>query len=502
MNLLLHRPLHNDAAHIRARIFNVLPAASYQMEKLCGLLDIAFSDQTETACVECTATPRLLLNRQFIEEHCANDGDLFLLILHELHHIILGHTRLFPRVTKIDNIVFDAVINSMLARSVGRTVGTGLFTKFYSYDDFPHRLLRPPPGWPGPFEDALANLPPAEARIIRLLYGPDDQSLTYLDIYELLRKELRPSPDGSAPVPIGEIQNNDDAHAPQSEAAFPSSNPTEPGSQNNAPVKDVPLLGNHSDSHTDSPLLTQTVRQIVEGWPPPPVRIAGRDEGRDASLLSNHFAKNSSTPFRKAFAQTLRRCGIHCGRGPATYKPHLAPIDHVVESVLPQGRDRRIPALRALTGSAPILYRSHEQTSRIRLQPTPIVHLYLDVSGSMHQLLPHLLAVCREPFRRGELKVFAFSTIIDELTGRDIATAKIKSTGGTCINAVASHLLNIKPSKRPRVALIATDGYVGKPRPDLTAQIRKVRVVAALTHPAYRSDLEGWAKEIICLPEA
>src|ERR1035438_9609199 len=171
MNLLANRPRTPEGAAIRERIFNVLPAASYQMERLFGLLDIEFSDQTETACVECRTTPRMLLNRQFVDEHCRNDGDLFLLVLHELHHVILGHTRLFPRVNTIDNIVFDAVINAMLARTVGRTVGVGLFTQFYSYDKFPERLLRPPPGWPGPFGPALASLPPREASAIRLLYG-------------------------------------------------------------------------------------------------------------------------------------------------------------------------------------------------------------------------------------------------------------------------------------------------------------------------------------------
>ena len=99
MNLLSHKPRTREAAAIRDRIFNVLPAASYQMEKLFGLLDIDFSDAIPTACVECSMTPRLLLNKEFVEEYCSSDGDLFLLILHELHHVILGHTRLFPRGT-------------------------------------------------------------------------------------------------------------------------------------------------------------------------------------------------------------------------------------------------------------------------------------------------------------------------------------------------------------------------------------------------------------------
>ena len=163
MNILFNRPSTPEAAAIRERIFNVLPAASYQMEKLFGLFDIEFSDETETACVECRTTPRLLLNKGFLDEYCRDDGDLFLLILHELYHVILGHTRLFPRVTPIDNIVFDAVINSMLCRTVGRTVGTRLFTRINSYDSLPERLLRPPPGWPDEFKGALAGLPPGGA---------------------------------------------------------------------------------------------------------------------------------------------------------------------------------------------------------------------------------------------------------------------------------------------------------------------------------------------------
>jgi hypothetical protein len=80
MNNLFNRPSASDAAAIRERIFNVLPAASYQMEKLFGLFDIEFSTETETAAVECRTTPRLLLNKGFLDKYCQDDGDLFLLI--------------------------------------------------------------------------------------------------------------------------------------------------------------------------------------------------------------------------------------------------------------------------------------------------------------------------------------------------------------------------------------------------------------------------------------
>lgn len=461
MNLLAHRPRNSEAAEIRDRIFNVLPAASYQMEKLFGLLDIEFSDRTETACVECRATPRLLLNRQFVEEHCREDGDLFLLILHELHHVILGHTRLFSRVTPIDNIVFDAVINAMLARTVGRTVGVGLFTRFYTYDKFPERLLRPPPGWPGCFKGALKGLPEREARAVELLYGPDAGAITYYDIYELLRQSLG---DGEAGIP------------------------------------DVVLLGNHGEDPSENSLLTQVVRRIVEGWPPPPFRISGRDEGKDGS---DYFLSQTEQPgaaFQRAFAQVLRRCGVNCGRGPAVYRRRLSARERTIETVIPDARDRRVTALRTFYGHTPLVYRSELNDIRPRPLRVPVVHLYLDVSGSMSACLPHLTAVCREPFRRGELAIFAFSTVVSNLKGTDLTKVPIRNTGGTDINAVLEHFGRIPKKRRPRVILIATDGYVGPVRDDLRSTLGRTRVVAALTHPGHADDFKPWVHQIIQLP--
>lgn len=455
----MNKPRSAHAAAIRERIYNVIPAASYQMEKLFGLLDIDFSDEIATACVECSVTPRLLLNRGFIEEYCTSDGDLFLLILHELYHVILGHTRLFPRGNTIDNIAFDAVINSMLARTVGSTVGVKLFTSVNSFESFPGRLLRPPPGWPVSIAEAIAPLPAEQRKVIQLLYGPEENALTYYDVYEVLRNTL------------------------------------------GAGEEEVVLLGNHGEETPENPLLTGVVRRIVEGWPAPPFRISGRDQGRDAS---DYFLSEQQQPgadFKRAFREVLRNCGIHSGRGPAIYQPKLTVSERTIETVLPDKRDRRIPALRAVSGVNPLIYRSSVHEARVRSTRVPVVHLYLDVSGSMSGCLPWLTAVCREPFRRGELKIFAFSTVVSEVRGTDLTRVAIKNTGGTEINAVLAHVTNIPPKQRPKVILLATDGYVGAASGDLLRRLGKIRTVVALTDPAYSDDLQPWVNDIIRLPK-
>ena len=461
MNNLFNRPSTPDAAAIRERIFNVLPAASYQMEKLFGLFDIEFSTETETAAVECRTTPRLLLNKGFLDKYCQDDGDLFLLILHELYHVILGHTRLFPRVTPIDNIVFDAVINSMLSRTVGRTVGTSLFTRTNGYDSLPERLLRPPPGWPDEFEDAVATLPKEEQRIIGLLYGPDEPSdITYRDIYELLRKEL-----------------------------------------SGCVVPNVLLLGSHGPEQDADALLKEAVRSIVEGWPPPPFRIAGRDEGRSAEDFWLRPADKPGSAFQKAFESALRKCGVRAGRGAAVYRRQVTSSPRSVETVLPNARDRRIHALRAVLGQDPLFYRSELSEQRPRPVRAPIVHLYLDISGSMTACLPYLSAACRDPFKRGELKIFAFSTVVSQIKGHDLSKAPMKNTWGTDINAVLEHMTGIPARRRPKVILIATDGYVGQGRTDLIASLDRTRVVVALTDSGHAADLQPWVHEMIQLPK-
>ncbi len=96
------------------RLLNALPAAAYEVTALLGLLRVEESRDVPTAAVTCERRPVLKLNPDFVAEHCASDDHLFMLVMHELHHVLLGHTRLFPRATPLHNVAFDTVINALL----------------------------------------------------------------------------------------------------------------------------------------------------------------------------------------------------------------------------------------------------------------------------------------------------------------------------------------------------------------------------------------------------
>lgn len=446
---------------IRTRIYNVVPAATWQMEGLLSLLDIILDESIPTACVDCTARPRLRLNPDFIENHCRTDEHLLMLVLHELHHVTLGHTRLFPRPTPAHNLAFDAVINAMLCHQFPEERYTSFFKEINDATSFPARLLRPPRLWPRSLklpEDASLQ----EQRVVELLYGPAKVGATYLEVFELLAKTL--------------------------------------GGKSAAGVV---LIGNHSNDGPDEqedPFFGRAIRDIVSKWPRPDRILAGRDQGTPAESWQLDATGNPQKNLRRAFENILRKAGIHTA--PSSNAPRrlaTTTCHRSIETVVPQPRDRRITAWRALHGTWPLIYRGVQSEQRRRRLPQPVAHVYLDISGSMSNVLPKLAAALRRPHRQGLLRLFVFSTVVGEIEPRNLQ-CKVPNTFGTDINCVLAHLESIAPSKRPRRVVVATDGWVGAPHETHVRNLRKLRFFAAIAGNDQGLEFTALNARIIRLP--
>jgi hypothetical protein len=97
---------------IAERIAYSLPGSSFELEQLVRLVGIEETDRIPTAAVTTRGRARLLINPAFVAEHCRSDEHLFLLVMHEMWHVLLGHTTLYRRTTVLHDIAFDAVINA------------------------------------------------------------------------------------------------------------------------------------------------------------------------------------------------------------------------------------------------------------------------------------------------------------------------------------------------------------------------------------------------------
>src|SRR5690606_21424408 len=136
-----------------SRILELVGARAFGFDALLRVSSVGWRGEIGNAYVECLERPRILLNPLFVERWCHTPERLAALVLHELAHVSMGHTRLFPRPSVAQNVACDAVINRELLNVVELGGGNApllgeFFEDYYSPDESPWFLLRPPPGWP------------------------------------------------------------------------------------------------------------------------------------------------------------------------------------------------------------------------------------------------------------------------------------------------------------------------------------------------------------------
>lgn len=455
----------DNGAHLVARLVRCLPAATFEMETLCRLAGVRTSYDVPTAAVECLRRPHMLINPDFAARYCQRDEHLFLLVMHELWHVILAHTRLYARMTPLHNIAFDAIINAGLSRQFPGPEFRGFFDELNPADAFPGLLLRPPPGWPDkpqyPPEDSV---PPGTIEILKRLYPAGNTGYGADPLYEEILNLLRSA-----------------------------------GLENIIYIMPV-LLGDHDTPESErqalnNPVFREMMDKLMEKWPDMvmPGRGAGGSEHAHQTSI-----KSASEAARRAFANTLRRClGPRPGRHQRKSRSLIPGA--VGTGVLPNAHDRLVPA-RKLLGVQGVLWNQPGEV-RARVPETPsVTHVYLDVSGSMAHVLPHLLGLILPYVRRGQAEVFQFSTIVEPMPVEELAKADLRTTGGTDINCVLAHAIDVP---RLRRLLILTDGYTGVPHPQLVSRLTEQHVRVHAVLPAYgsiRDQLEGIAASIVVLP--
>lgn len=403
------------------RILDAFPSGSYALSALLRLMDIVESMGVPTAAVECRVQPRLLMNPEFVAKHAQTPEKLLALVMHELHHVLLGHTTLFPRATRVQNFVFDAVINGLVCRMFPEADHTAFFTDYYDAESFPQCLLRPPPGWPDNVVNAggIAALPEPQRQLVGEVHAAlySAAGATYQDVFDALPKLL----------------------AEQT-------------------IDGVPLLGGHDEGgesgaqlESRSPVLFDIVRGIVEQWPQPPDPIRGRSL---ADVLESTTVEARRPPSSRSVLRRLIRKVAGFGGAGAIRRLRTDAIE--APTPIP-GLGRRSMMLRAL-GHEPLLH-TGQVAWRRTLPSGERVHVYLDVSGSMDAVKGPLYGAVLDCEALVHPVVHLFSTQVADVSLAELRRGVCKSTGGTDIACVAEHMV----AHRVRRALIVTDGWVGKP---------------------------------------
>lgn len=456
----------DESMRLAARLVGCVPAATIEMETLCRLAGVKVSSAVPTAAVECVHRPHLLINPDFAARHCQRDEHLFLLVMHELWHIILAHTRLQPRMTPAHNVAFDAIINAGLSRQYNKPEYRGFFEALNPPDQFPHLLLRPPEGWPS--NPVYPEVGPAGTRqILERLYPPPGAKAVPMPFYDEILQLLR-------------------RYAEENGWVWPAGEPF--------------LLGDHDNLNAEGkaladPLLGDLLRRIASKMP---AQLGERGAGGARQEQAEDVAAATERA-RRAFSQILQRClGPRAG---GQRRRARVPVSSITGTgVLPNPRDRLASARQRLGLPGTIWNQAGMVRARVPEKPSK-AHIYLDVSGSMAEVLPHVLGLVLPYVARGQAEVFQFSTFVEPLPFAQLRQGRLQTTGGTDINCVLEHALAVEPSVHK--VLLLTDGATGTPEDQLADQMRgrNIRVYVVLpAESAWEDDLRELAAFMAVLP--
>jgi len=438
---------------LRDRIWNAFPVTQPAFSKLLSLLEIEVTTDVPTAAVTLGLRSRLRINPEFTAAHCASDQALVMLVLHELYHVVLGHTRLYERSTPILNFAFDAVINAQLCLLHPGPEWTRLFRELYGAQDAPWCLLRPPEGWRTPAE----SWPPgALGALHRKLYT--DESVSYEDLFRLLASAGEEgAADGDEKAIVGK------------------------------------LLGSHGEEEGDplDPDLVAEVRRIIARWPMVTER-SGQDLG--GQEVPFHLALGQR---RLAATATLRRALRNLGDPQGDGRGRLRPAEVPSQGSFPHrtSGDRRAAVLEAC-GGEPLLFtgarplRAPQRGER--------VHVYLDVSGSMNGVVTPLFAALGQLTTLMTPRIHLFSTTVKDITQDELRRGKGATTTGTDIAVVTTHMLD----QGVRRALIVTDGWVGQVPTEHARELsrRRGRFNVALTAGGDGAFARALGAQVFSLP--
>ncbi len=440
-----------------ASLLDLSATRVFALESLLTVSSIEWSTDIKTACVECAERPRLLLNPDFVAEYCGTRERLAALILHELSHISLGHTRLYPRGGWAHNVAFDAIINRDLSFHFARTCDpepyTALFTSSYGPAEDPFFILRPPEGWPDkPQWNLSRDCNPELGVIHRRLYNPvllhsragSTAQVTYGEIIAALHQGMD---SYLLCATVEDVIDSVKGRLLGGHGSTPAERAAESGGRDAATARALSellsgiggLLNDASEAGDGGNSSFQTLEQVAKDR---------RLELALQSMLRNCFVRRRP----RARAMRLETAGMMS---------------------VNRSRDRRAAAREVIARKfdlpRPLLF----VDETVRLIPKPrCAPIYLDVSGSMSGLVESLHAAL-VPLRR-QLKpdIYAFSTTVDRIAPEEFEKRRVSTTFGTSIQPVVDHVVGLGRGKGPHDVLVLTDGYFDMPRKNTAAVLR------------------------------
>jgi hypothetical protein len=421
---------------IRGLVGELIDENPFAIRAVLKILSIEFTSSVQTLAVTAEERPRLLINAEFIHEHCRDPDHVKAVLCHEFLHVLLRHTSLHGPLTPARHLALDAVINSIIHRQQGPKYSSFMAVYYGSVTGI-RQMLRVMTQVESQRYLAAGQ---GRARVPawwHAWHGLYCGKLLADDI-EAIARDLEDCEGGDL-------------------AGLTGRDPVRRGCGR--------LLGNHDD---EAPL-PQALRDALERAQS---QMNGDGIWRGASVGARQYGllvdpRHAAMAKWQANALKVLRRHLEPARGaPRTPVPVSARLPVLSSS------DRRA-FLRATW--SPFL--PEAQWTAVVQRPSGRAHVYLDVSGSMNAEMPLIVALLGRLSRWIRRPFWAFSTEVGPAV-IDGGVLKAETSGGTSLACVLDHLALTRPAS----AVIVTDGHVEALRDrDVRAVMSTTRLHAIVT---------------------
>jgi hypothetical protein len=421
-----------------------------------AISEVEFTEEIPTLAMTLSERPRLCVNLDFANKHCKTEEHLKAVIIHEFLHVLLGHTEKFKRVTRSLSIALDAVINSIIHRTLGSSY-SGMMSSFYRDSKGVMRLLRPVTK-----RDKSKNQT-GEPHFVELWSAVYDGKFVVddlLDIAEQVKNGIT-NGDANRGETVSEVTGEENCGADHKDC------------------KEI-FLGNHDPASEQGELpetlekkLQETLASMNGGgiWRNPRDHGVGRKAYPTGSSAKSMETRHWETTAIKALKECIT---------PDRHSVRTKTVDQQSSLPVLNEGDRR-GFMRSLW--SPLL--PEIVWSNKKNMPEGTTQIYLDVSGSMNREMERLVSLIwklrrfiREPF-------WAFSDSVEQavIKGGRLET---NTSGGTSMNCVLRHIAETRPGK----AVVITDGYIEKCSRSLLKQLNAQQMYAIVSRDGSPAELK------------
>ena len=413
-----------NAFEVRGLLAELIDENPLAIRAVLKILAVEFTDSVPTLAVTNEERPRLLINLDFIKQHCRTAEHVKAVLCHEFLHVLLRHTSLQGPLTPARHLALDAVINAIIHRQLGEQYSS-LMATYYRDAQGLMRLLRPMT------QEELHRYWDRH----RTGAGVPQWWQAWAGLYQgsVLADDLEDLAKSCNEKVSGTFSLED-------------------------------LLGNHADDEPLSDALEHALERAR-------LEMNGGGIWRNAGPGANPY-EILVNPKQAALADWKARTL-------AVLRRHLEPAPGAPRTPVPVSA--RLPVLspsdrRAFLRATWSPFLPEAEWAATATRPEGRAQVYLDVSGSMNAEMPLIVALLGQLSSWIRRPFWAFSTeVVPAVIERGVLRAG--TSGGTSLACVLEHVAKT----RPACAVIVTDGYVEAIAKRRVAALGHTRLHAVVT---------------------